>query len=152
MAVKINGRAFAFASLDLSLAGDPQDGFTAVNWEEELKGTKVRGKGAKAKARTRGDHDCNGSIEMLQQHWEVMKKKLAGLAPDGLSYGLTEFAAVATFSEGDADPMITRVLEECRVEKATENFKQGPDGNVVKLDLSIMNVADEEGISIYAGE
>lgn len=147
----INGRRYSRASGETDLDGQTYSGVQAVKWKQSLKSKKVYGQGARAVGRTKGQKEDDGSITMLQQDWEVFKKGLAQKSPSGLSFGIVEFDTFLSYSESDADPVIERTLKGCRVEEESGGH-EGEDENKVELTLSIMDIVDENGISILAEE
>jgi len=144
----INGRRLSHASLEAKLAGALYTGFKSLNFDDSLTPGRVGGTHPVKEGATIGEYDANCNYEMLKQHAAVLRKALAALADDGLSYGTVLFDLFASYVEnGDVHTIEVR---QCRIMKIEDGSSQGPDGMTEKHTLFLTQPILRDGLPLIA--
>lgn len=151
-AIKVNGSIYSWGSIEAKADGDIIRGITAVSFSQTLERTMAYGSGSSRgpRGRTRGKYSCEGSVTMHVDSYHELIRRLAQLAPDGVSYGRVEFPVVVSFVEESLDP-VTIELEDCMIAGDTSSESEGTDASVVEVPLSIMLVR-RNGLTLADGE
>jgi hypothetical protein len=136
----INGVRASWAEIEFRIRRMTTLGVRAISYKPSLEPSEVYGAGVRPAGRTRGIAKFEGSIEMLKEESDVLLQVL------GDGFGEVPFDIVANYRIDDGSPAQMRgaihqdVLYGCRIKSVDQSFSQGPDGLVVKSDLSIMDI------------
>ena len=148
----INGSRFSFSSVDFRIPTFPGQRITdikSVDYTSTLEPGKVFGTSAQKVGRTRGQQECEGSVEMYREAWGLLLPALSaltaftsGLSPLGAPPGIQEvaFDIIVSYAELPISPVQTDVLKGCRIKKIGSNAAEGTEALTVKLDLDIMQI------------
>lgn len=146
----INGKRYSFTSIEAILGGFPLIGFKSLNYGSSLEPGKVYGTNANKIGRTEGqaDHTCDAEIYLLE--WNLF---LATIGPQGIfqgGFGTVVFPIVVNYAEGPTLPVVTDVIDGCRITKVDHSNQTGSDASTVKLTIDPMNIL-HTGFSIAGG-
>ncbi len=133
---QINGHRFSFDSLEIRVNGIWFVGIKSLNYKPTLKAGLVRGTNPRPIGRTAGEAEFTWDMEILRLEFELLKTSL-GCPP--LGFGETSFPIVATFQELGS-PVITDVVQDCRIEEADLSNASGSDASTVKLSGTAMGI------------
>lgn len=139
----INGVKFDYSSAEIVLNGVRFAGIKSVSYKQTLQPGKVYGTGAQKIARTRGQHDAEGSLEMYLSDYQdflLLLRATQGAVPRG--YMEQSFDVVCNYSELLSPAVVTDVLRGCRITGTDHSASEGSDALVVKMDLDIMLVQE----------
>jgi hypothetical protein len=129
----INGVRHEWSSVEIKLKGQIYVGIKSISYSDKLEPTKLRGTHPQAIGRTRGEYDCEASIEMYLAEANELRKAL------GAGYKEIAFDIVVAYSE-DGLESITDEIIGCRIKSEDGGGSQGPDALVKKFDLDVMLV------------
>lgn len=138
----INGLKWDYSSLEIDVAGDIYVGIKEIAWTETLEPGIVRGTSAQKLARTRGEHDAEGSMVM---YYEDALELLNAL---GDGYGEVSFDISVTYS-GEGVPTKKAALLGCRITSKEITNSQGTDPSEMSFDLDIIQI-EEDGLRMVA--
>lgn len=126
----LNGYKHSFASIELNIAGKRYNGFTTLNYSDDVERSDVRGNHAIRRGRTKGQYSCEGSITIESEEHETL------LADLGDGFYDAGFDITATYAD-DSAPTITDKLIGCQFAGTGRSNSEGSDGLGVELDLDI---------------
>ncbi|RYZ65436.1 MAG: hypothetical protein EOP08_06995 [Proteobacteria bacterium] len=132
----INGNRYGWGSIELGIAGVDQEGFTAISYKASQDVGKVRGKGHRKKARTKGESDSTGSLTLLKKDANKLYKVLG----PGFMTGNNDFPITVNYSENAEDEPITDTLKSCRIIDINDDPQQGSEPLTVTLELDIGSI------------
>ena len=144
----INGNRYDFTSLTIMANGIPVKGIKEISYTKTLEPGDVYGTSAQLLGRTRGQYKAEGSITIYREEWQELIKILQTLVPGG-GYMEANFDVIVTYGELLL-PTTTDTLKGCRIKKAEHSLAEGSDALVIKADLSIAHILDNDLIP-FAG-
>jgi phage tail tube protein FII len=133
--VKINGRKYSWASLEVQLDGLIFQGITSLNYKQSLTPAKVGGQGVYPLDATVGEYEAEGDMEMNRKDADALRAALAAKTVNG-SYALAEFDAVAQFDDGTQ--VQTDKLVRCRIKEEDSQNARSSDASMEKIGLHVM--------------
>ena len=133
---RVNGNAYDFTSIRLFLAYELFVGVKAISYKQTKKRKKVYGTRAEPVARTRGQYEASGSVELLRSEADRL---VAMLGLGGKGWMETEFDIVVCMAE-ESQPTTTDVLRACSIDDEDHSYQNGDEPNMVKLELDIMRI------------
>lgn len=130
----INGFYHQFASIEADIGGTVFNGFTAIEYSDNMERGEARGAAPHLLGRTKGDYklgDC--SIELYRKQFKELLDQL------GDNFYVTQFPVRVNYAE-DGQPAQTDTLVRCRFSKREFSGQQGSDP--LKITIGI----EPEGI------
>lgn len=131
----INGRAYGWADIIVTVGALPVTGITAIKYEEEQEKEDVYGAGRYPVARGYGRVKASGSISLSVETVVA----LAAAAPQGQLNRLAPFPITVTY-QPESGPIIRDVLMNCEFKKQSRDWKEGDMKNQVELELLVSNI------------
>lgn len=132
----INGHAFSFASIELSIGGVHVRGFKEIKYSHKREIGKLRGAGVHVLARTRGQYDAEGSLTMWLHEWH----QLQSLMGNGWMEGI--FTISVIYSEIGPLEAAGDALIGCTITSVEKGGSDGTEGLEVKVDFHIMDIQE----------
>jgi hypothetical protein len=129
---QINGIAYGWAEVVLSVAGLSIRGVKGINYSESVERGKVRGTSQRKLALTSGEHDAEGDLELYMADWYDLLTAL------GDGYMMVPFAISASYTNNI--DFHTDELTGVRIKKVGNAHAQGNEPLTIKLDLDIMRL------------
>lgn len=132
----VNGKRSDFTSLRFNIFGEKYVGVKSIDYKISKKKKKIHGTPDYAIARTRGQSDASGSLEVLRDEGNAILAALAAKGDDPMD---VEFDIVISFANKgqkvQTDRCISVVITDIDL-----NFAQGEEPNMIKFDLDIMEL------------
>jgi len=132
MAVLINGNAYSWASIVITIAGVPVTTAQGISFKSSFNKENIYGIGSQPVARGRGNTEYEGSITLLLG--EVTSLRSA--SPDGTLGGILSFDVNASFIDATGQNTTTR-LAACEFNTDGVDVSQGDTSIPVELELII---------------
>jgi hypothetical protein len=129
----INGNAFDFSSVEITIQGAKFFGVKAISYKATLDPGIVRGNRAQVIGTTRGKYDAEGSIELYKLEFNEIVRVLSLL---GFGFMEARFNIDVAFAEG-ANVAVDR-LRTVRLKSHEDTLQEGNDPATVRCDLHIM--------------
>lgn len=130
----INGHAYGWASVAMSIEGVETKGFTEITYSPSMEPGKVRAEGTRVYATTAGEADGEGSFTMLKKHASELIKAM------GDGFMRKQFSMTINYSEEGEGGIITDELFGIRITKVEDAPKVGTEGATTKFDIHIMRM------------
>ena len=130
----INGHAYGFSSIELSLGGTIKRGFKEITYSQKREVGKLRGNMNQVIARTRGTYDAEGSLTLYAHEFNDL------VAAWGAGWMEKVFTISVTYSEYGPLGTSCDVLYACTIINVEEGGSEGTDPLEVKIDLDIMKI------------
>lgn len=130
----INGRAYDFASITVTILGVPVASVSAINYEESQEKTNNYGAGNRPVSRGFGVIEAKASIELSMNDIEAIRD----VALNGSLLNVPAFDITVFF--GNAQKPITHVLKNCEFTTDGNDMKQGDTDVKKSLDLVLSHV------------
>jgi hypothetical protein len=140
----INGVAYGYAEIAISVDGFPFTGVSAINYKTSMSRGVVRGTSARKLGLTTGDADCEADLEFTMDDYRAFLSYL------GDGYLKRIFSISVSYSNDDGvnlTPALTytdRILG-CRLKGTEHSHSQGADGLKVKVPLDVMQILEDVG-------
>ena len=131
----INGRAYGWGDIIVTVGALPVTGITAIKYEEDQEKEDVYGAGRYPVARGYGRVKASGSITLSVETVVA----LAASARDGQLNRLAPFTITVTY-QPESGPIIRDVLKNCEFKKQSRDWKEGDMKNQVELELLVSNI------------
>lgn len=128
---RINGHVYSFASIEVSVGQKIFTGFTEITYTQTLEPGVFRGTRSEKLARTRGEHNVEGSFSLVKDEYQELIEELG----EGYMEAAIEFTV--NYSEVNSK-LITDVLTGSRITSEEDSHSQGTDSLVVACDLDIL--------------
>lgn len=119
----INGRAYDYTQIVVSMLGVPVIGISSISWSEEQDKTNNFGQGNRPVSRGQATIQASASIEISMNEIEAIRD----IAPNGSLLAIPAFDIVVTF--GNLQKPVTHVL------KNAEFKNDGVEASVDDTDL-----------------
>lgn len=130
----INGRAYDFTQITVSLLGVPLAGVKTLNYTEEQEKTNNFGTGNRPVSRGKGPIDASGSIELSKNEVEAIRDA----APSGSLLQIEPFDITVVF--GNPQKPVVHVLKNVEFLNDGVETTQGDTDIARTFDLVISNV------------
>lgn len=134
----INGVRHDYSCVTVVVNGLPYRGVKSISYSDMVEPGDVYGTGAQRVGRTRGQHKCEGSIELYEDEWRDMLTSL--LAVPVIGYMEVPFLINVAYQKTTLGTMLSDVLYGCRIKKVSSDRSEGNDALTTKLDLDIMRI------------
>ncbi len=141
----INGHKYDYSSIELDFNGTIYLGVQEISYTQTLEPGIVRGTSAQKLARTRGEHDAEGTLVMYKQDFDEF---ITDLATGDEGYGEVSFDISVVMSTPNQPTSVVRLLG-CRITSEEESYSQGTDALVVSCDLDIMLI-EKQGLRMIS--
>lgn len=146
----VNGKRYSFTSIEFLFGTIPLIGIKSLNYGSSLEPGKVYGTNANKIGRTEGqaDHTCDAEVYLLE--WNAF---LAVVGPTGIltgGFGAVVFPIVVNYAEAGM-PVITDIIDGCRITKVDHSNQTGSDASTVKLTIDPMDIKHAGLFSIAGG-
>ena len=127
----INGVEPSWANLTVNIAGFPETGITAINYDDEQNIENIYGAGQNPVARGYGNITPKASVTLLRTAVEAIRaasptKRLQDIAP---------FDIIVVFVPINGTTLITHRIRNCQFLKDGLDIKQGDTKNETQFDL-----------------
>lgn len=129
----VNGVRHSFASIELKLDVQIFIGFKSINYSRTRNRALVRGNHPDPIAKTRGENEYSGDVELYLAEWNLFQSQL------GAGYGDKFFQVLVTYTENGFDT-IQDVINGCTIDSLEASQGQGPDPLVRKFDLKPLKI------------
>jgi hypothetical protein len=129
----INGVFHEWSSVEFKIKGKVYRRVKSINYQEELKPTKVYGTSADPIGRTRGMREAEGDVEVYLDEFRQI------VADVGAGFGELVFDVTVSYSE-TAVSTVTDHLIGCRFEQVGASQSQSADALTRKLKLSTLSI------------
>lgn len=131
----INGRAYGWGDIIVTVGALPVTGITAIKYEEEQEKEDVYGSGRYPVARGYGRVKASASITLSVE--TVMA--LTGSSRDGQLNRMAPFTITVLY-QPESGPIIRDVLMNCEFKKQSRDWKEGDMKNQVELELLVSHI------------
>ena len=128
---RINGHVYSFASIEVSVGQTIFTGFTEITYTQTLEPGIFRGTRSEKLARTRGEHNVEGSFSLVKDEYQEL------IAALGEGYMEESLEFTVNYSEL-LQPTVTDVLTGVRITSEEDSHSQGTDALVVACDMDIL--------------
>ena len=140
----IDGNALDFSSIQISVGPKIYTNVSKLQYTESIERGYLRGTSPKKKARTRGQYEASGSMDMYKEDHEDFLTMLASLIP-GRGYMEVPFVTTMTYTE-HGRPSITNTLDGCYLDENDEDHSEGSDPLFVSVKFDISTIRRHGGI------
>lgn len=130
----INGQAYDFTQITVSILGVPTLGISALNYTEEQEKVNNFGTGNRPVSRGQGPIDASGSIEIAMNDVEALRDA----APDGSLLKIPAFDITVVF--GNVQKPVRHVLKNVEFTNDGVESTQGDTDLKRTFDLVISNI------------
>lgn len=130
----INGKAYDFTQIIVSILGVPTAGITALNYTEEQEKTNNFGAGTRPVSRGHGAIEASGSIELSMNEVEALRDA----APDGSLLKIPPFNITVTYL--NLQKVVTHKLKNCEFTNDGVETSQGDTDIKRTFDLVISDI------------
>lgn len=106
--INVNGNLYSWGSIRVKVAGELYHGFTSISYADKRERVVQYGMGRHhaPRGRSSGKYSVeNVKLAGPKSTIQALRKQLADLAPDRVSYGNVEFQIVVQYVEPDETPM-----------------------------------------------
>lgn len=152
--IRINGNAHSWGSIVAKVDGDRFYGFNSISYGDKRERVKGYGMGRHhaPRHRSRGKYQTDPvKLGGPKSTIQALRKKLAALSPDGVSYGDVEFELVVQYVEagvnGGEEPM-TVELERCVISGNTTSDEENPDPLKDEVECDTMLIR-RNGLTLF---
>lgn len=137
----LNGVRYDHSSLDIKLAGSSAFslGIKSIDYSDGLEPGKVFGASSQKLAETRGQYDCEASLEMYRAEYDAFVLYLTQQNPGIGLYEIRWNIDINYLPEGGL-AMVTDNIVSVRIKKPQHSSSAGSDPLAVKVDLSPMYI------------
>ncbi len=142
---QVNGYKHSWAGIKIKKGPEDIFGFRKIAYKQSRERSKVFGHGIQALGRTRGKHDCEGSMTLLLEQWEDFKAAL------GDGYMDKSFDLVVQREEIGNDRIFSDQLIGVMIDEVPYDDSEGSDASEVELTLNILRIV-EDGVKAIDGE
>ena len=150
----VNGHAYDFSSIKLTslVPGAPPllERFVSISYEHSLTPGKLRGRGSKVLARTRGEYDASGAITIYLEDWQLLRGGLMTIPLPPGGFMEKSFLINVFYAEVGCLP-VEDVLRGCRVTNVSKAYQRGTDPLMVDLTLDILEVIEGGSPAVVDG-
>ena len=130
----VNGRAYDFAQIVVTILGVPLAGVSAISYAEEQEKTNNFGQGNRPVSRGQGAIDASGSITISMNDVEALRD----VAPDGSLLKIPAFDIVVTYL--NAQKVVSHVMKNCEFLNDGVEADQGTTNIERAFDLVVSDV------------
>lgn len=139
-ALRINGNAVSWGSIELKIDQEKYTGFTSIGFSdkrERVKGYSV-GRHHAPTRRSRGKYTVD-PVKLVgwKSSVQALRAALAAKSKDGKSYGDVEFQVVVQYVEDNEDPQ-TIVIDRCVWSSNSTSDEESPDPLKEEIELDAM--------------
>jgi|SRR6056297_552200 len=130
----INGQAYDYTQVIISILGVPVAGINSINYTEEQEKVNNMGTGNRPVSRGRGAIDASGSLDISMNDVEALRE----VAPDGSLLKLPAFDILVTF--GNEQNIQTHTLKNVEFTNDGVETSQGDTDITRSFDLVISHI------------
>jgi hypothetical protein len=136
----INGVTHDSSSITATINSKPYSDITEISYSDSLEPGILQGVGDPyIRARTRGQYKAEASFTIAKSTFELIKSELVALGAGG--FAEATFPVTVIYRASVTDPIITDIVEGCRIMKVENSHSAGnSDALVVKIDLSVVRI------------
>lgn len=138
---KINGYGYDYSSITLSVNGLTFSGITSITYNDSVERTKLYGTGSMPVGVTRGQYNCEASLEFHKHEFDRFALAFPSLFDAKFN--------ITIFHQTTGSPGSTDVLVDCRIDNIENSYSAGSDGLVVPVTLNVMEII-RNGKSAFA--
>ena len=130
----VNGKAYDYTQIIMTILGVPVAGITSINYTEEQEKTNNFGAGTRPVSRGHGAIEASGSIELSMNEVESLRQA----APDGSLLKIPPFQITVTYL--NAQNVVTHKLKNCEFTNDGVETSQGDTDIKRTFDLVISDI------------
>lgn len=141
--LRVNGNIVSWGSVIVKINGERFHGFTSVSYNDKRERVKAYGMGKHQapRGRSRGKYSTDPvKLAGPKSTFQAMRKALAALSSDGISYGDVEFQIVVQYVETDESESQTVELEDAVWMSNGSNEEESPDPLKEECEFDIMKI------------
>lgn len=127
----INGVEPSWANLTVNIAGFPEIGITAINYDDEQAIENIYGAGQQPIARGYGNITPKASVTLLRSAVEAIRSA----SPTGRLQDIAPFDIIVCFVPINGTLLVTHRIRNCQFMKDGLDIKQGDTKNETQFDL-----------------
>lgn len=131
----INGTAYAFSQIIISIFNTPIAGVTAISYDDEQEMQDNYGAGNRPVSRGYGNIKCSGSITLAMEEIEALQ----AASPTGRLQDIPEFGVVVSY-QPPVGKIVTHTLKDCKFKKNARDMKQGDMKSEMAIPLLISEI------------
>ena len=133
----VNGRAYDWEDITVTLPHGEVAGITEIKYEDGQAVTPRYGRGSIARSFGRGNYEASGSMVLDRDEWEKLKKELASAG--GGIYDQDPCTIVVNYANNDMGS-VTDTLKKCKISKFSGGGGSQGDDNVspITCELTIL--------------
>lgn len=139
----INGNAYSYASIRITLNDQRYIGVTSINYSDKVAPVKVRGAAQAPLGETAGDLESTCDFEMLEADGRALMEDI------GSPLTATRFDIAVEYAEDGLDTYVD-TIRSVRIIETTKSQSQGSDGLKIKFSCSVLQPIDYNGIQLAA--
>lgn len=118
----------------------------AIKYNDKVDvGVKRGTNGGRKTGRTTGQLDNDASITFYLNGWKILR---TALASKDKRISLVGFDIMVQFTPPGSPDIISHKIVGCRVVGRTFDLAEGPDPQKIEIPLNIMNIEEEDGITL----
>ena len=143
MSLKVNGKAYDWADINLFLPGvaiEPQE----ISYDDELEKELVYGLGCKPRGYGRGNYKASGKLSLLRDDYDAL---LDYCKQQGKPFFAVEFPRIVVSYANEGEQARQDVLNRVSFTKRSNKVAQGDKSLKVDLDLLIAGTIEHDGVS-----
>ena len=131
----INGIAYDWAQIVLTIAGTPIAGVSTINYSDTQAMVDNYGAGSFPVARGFGKYEAKASIELSMEEVE----SITSAAPGRRLQNIPEFPIIVSFVAPN-NTVVTHKLKNCRFKDNKRDMKTGDSGVNVSIELIVSHI------------
>ena len=142
MSLKVNGKAYDWADVNLYLPGvtiEPQE----ISYDDELEKELAYGLGLKPRGYGRGNYKASGKLSLLRDDYDDL---LDYCKQQGIPFFTLEFPKIVVSYANEGDRIRQDVLNRVSFTKRSNKAAQGDKSLKVDLDLMIAGIIEHDGV------
>ena len=143
MSLRVNGKAYDWADVNLQLPGvtiEPQE----ISYDDELEKELAYGLGSKPRGFGRGNYKASGKLSLLRDDYDTL---LDYCRQQGKSFFGLEFPKVIVSYANEGDRTRQDVLNRVSFSKRSNKAAQGDKNLKVDIDLMIAGTIEHDGVT-----
>lgn len=131
----VNGQAYAYADIILSIAGSPVAGVTAISYTDAQEVTENYGAGRFPVSRGLGKIESEATITIERTELNA----LINAAADKRLQNVGEFDVTVSYVPAGNAP-VTDILKNCRFKNTVGGASEGDSNTVAELELAVSHI------------
>jgi hypothetical protein len=131
----VNGQAYAYADIIVTVLGSPLAGITAINYSDSQEITENFGAGRFPVSRGLGKIQSEASMTIDRAELNALLKA----APKNRLQNIGEFDITVSYVPEGSAP-VTDIIKNCRFKNTPSGAKEGDSNVVAELELAVSHI------------